>query len=102
VLGLHRPEGRAVGAQRVGEHEGVAAVILGAGHGVAVAKAIELLGIEGEDVQAASSNVSTTAPRGTSIATAMRLGSAGTSAVSASAKAVRPRPVCGTARSMIR
>ena len=43
---------RLIGAQRVAEHEGVAPVVFGAGHGVAVAKAIELPGVDGVDVKA--------------------------------------------------
>jgi hypothetical protein len=40
-----------IGAQCVTEHEGVAAVVFGAGHAMAVAKAIELLGIDGVEVK---------------------------------------------------
>ena len=37
-----------VGAQRIGQHEGIAAVILGAGWGVAIAESVHLLGVDGE------------------------------------------------------
>jgi len=53
VVGLHAPKGRAVGPQGVREDEGVAPVILGPGDRVPVAKAIELLGIDREDMHAA-------------------------------------------------
>jgi len=46
-------EAMPVGAQRVGEHVGVAAVVLGAGDGVAIAEAVELLGIDRIDLEAA-------------------------------------------------
>ena len=52
MIGLHAPEGRAIGSQRIGENEGVASVILGPGDGVPVAKAIELLGIQREHMNA--------------------------------------------------
>lgn len=52
VIGLHAPEGRAIGSQGVGKDEGVAPVILGPGDRVPVAKAIELLGIEREHMNA--------------------------------------------------
>jgi hypothetical protein len=40
------PKGVPIGAQAVGQHVSVAPVILGAGHGEAVAEPIELLGID--------------------------------------------------------
>lgn len=51
--GIRRREvGKAVevSAQGVGKDEGVEAVVLGAGHRVAVAEAVELLGVDGEDL----------------------------------------------------
>ena len=42
-----------IGAQAVGQHVSVAPVILGAGHGEAVAEPIELLGIDGIDAKSA-------------------------------------------------
>jgi hypothetical protein len=53
ILGIQPPERRPVRAQRRGQHEGIAPIILGARHAVAIAEAIELLGIEREDVDAA-------------------------------------------------
>ena len=41
-------KGMAVGVQRMAEHQSVAAVVLGAGETEAVAKAVELLGIDGK------------------------------------------------------
>src|SRR6202043_2447540 len=41
-------KGMAIGAQRMAEHESVAAVVLGAGETEAIAKAVELLGIDGK------------------------------------------------------
>jgi hypothetical protein len=49
VEGVEFAEEVEVGAEGVGEDVGVAAVILGAGEGVAVAEAVELLGVDGED-----------------------------------------------------
>src|SRR5713226_8803272 len=46
-------EAMRIGAQGRGHHQGVAAVVLGAGHRVAVAEAVHLLGIEGMDGEAA-------------------------------------------------
>jgi len=37
-----------VGAQGIGQYEGVAAVILGTGRRVAIAKAVQLLWVDGE------------------------------------------------------
>ena len=53
VVGLHAPEGWAIGTQGVCEDKGVAPIILGPGDRVPVAKAIELLGINREDMNAA-------------------------------------------------
>lgn len=47
------PEEVAIGAQRVGEHHGVAAVVLGAGDRESIAEAIELLWVDREDDEAA-------------------------------------------------
>jgi len=46
-------EGGAVGTQGRGDAPGVTVVILGAAGGVAIAEAIELFGVEGEDSKAA-------------------------------------------------
>jgi hypothetical protein len=46
------PEMVDIGAKRVRQDEGIEAVVLGAGHGMAVAEAVELLGIDGIDVNA--------------------------------------------------
>ena len=48
MIGSHTPETVLVGAQRIGSHVGVAAVIFSAGHGVAIAKTIELFRINRE------------------------------------------------------
>ena len=53
VIDVHLPERGPVGAQRVGQDEAVPPVVLGSRGAVAVAKAIELLGIDGEHVEAA-------------------------------------------------
>jgi Phage integrase family len=53
MIGVYAPEGRAIGSQRVGEDEGIAPVILGPSDGVPVPKAIELLRIEREYMNAA-------------------------------------------------
>src|SRR2546426_810250 len=53
VIDVHLPERGPVGAQRVGQDETVPPVVLGSRGAVAVAKAIELLGIDGEHVEAA-------------------------------------------------
>ena len=45
-------EAAKVGAQRVGQDEGIAGVVLGASREVAVAEAVQLLGVEREDVEA--------------------------------------------------
>jgi hypothetical protein len=42
-----------VGAQRVGQYVSVAAVVLGAGDGEPIAKAVELLGVDRIDSEAA-------------------------------------------------
>jgi hypothetical protein len=46
ILETHPPKGRSIGAERGGQHECIAAVILRARHRVTVAEAIELLGVE--------------------------------------------------------
>jgi len=46
ILETHPTEGRPIRTERGRQHERVAAVILRAGHGVPVAEAIELLGVE--------------------------------------------------------
>lgn len=43
------PEVVGIGAKRVCENEGIEAVIFGAGHGMTVAEAVELLGIDGKN-----------------------------------------------------
>ena len=42
-----------VGSERIGENEGVATVILGAAHGMAVPESVDLLGVDGENGDAA-------------------------------------------------
>src|SRR6516164_2843121 len=49
---MHAPETVSIGAQRITQYESIAPVILGAGHAVAVAEAIELFRIDGVDVEA--------------------------------------------------
>lgn len=51
--GIEAPEGVGIGAQGVAEHAGVAAVVLGAGRREPIAKAVELLGIDGMNREAA-------------------------------------------------
>ena len=41
-----------VGTEGIGKHEGIPAVVLGAGRGVPVAEAVELLGVQREDGKA--------------------------------------------------
>ncbi|HEV2273255.1 MAG TPA: hypothetical protein VGR96_03775, partial [Acidobacteriaceae bacterium] len=41
-----------IGAQGVGQHEGVAAVVLGSGRRVAIAEAVQLFGVDREDAEA--------------------------------------------------
>jgi hypothetical protein len=53
MIGLHAAESGPVRPQRIGEDEGVAAIILRAGDAMAVAEAVELHRVEGEDVDAA-------------------------------------------------
>ena len=53
ILGRLPTEGRLIGPQGIGENEGVAAIVLGAGDGMAIAEAIELLGVEREHGEAA-------------------------------------------------
>ena len=48
-----QPEAARIGAQGGGHHFGVAAVVLGAGQGEAVAEAIHLLGVDGVNHEAA-------------------------------------------------
>ncbi len=43
----------AVGSESIGENKGVTAVILGTAHGVTVAEAVDLLGVDGENSDAA-------------------------------------------------
>ena len=42
-------EAMAIGSQSIGEDEGVASIVLGATHGMAVTETVNLLGIDGED-----------------------------------------------------
>ena len=49
MIGSHTPETVLVRAKRIGSHVGVAAVVLSAGDGVAIAKTIELFRIDRED-----------------------------------------------------
>src|SRR5215217_4163650 len=46
-------EGVLIGAQRTGQHLGIAAVVLGAGNAEAITKAVELPGVDGKDLKAA-------------------------------------------------
>jgi hypothetical protein len=52
IVGMELAEVRLVGAQRIGQHECVAAVILGPGDGEPVAEAVQLLGVDREDRKA--------------------------------------------------
>ena len=58
--------------QRVAQHKGVAAVVLGAGHGEAVAEAVELLGVDEKAAKPRSQGVDQ--PCGTSMAAAIAAG----------------------------
>ena len=49
IIGSDTPETVLIGAQRIGSDKGVAAVVLSAGDGVAIAKTIELFRIDRED-----------------------------------------------------
>lgn len=51
VVELEVSEVMPVGTKRIGTDKGVEAVVFGASHGVAVAEAVELLGVEGEDIE---------------------------------------------------
>jgi hypothetical protein len=51
VVELEVAEVMPVGAKRIGTDEGVEPVVFGAGHRVAVSEAVELLGIDGEDME---------------------------------------------------
>ncbi len=53
ILETHLAESRSIGPERGAQHERVTAIVLGSGHGVAVAEAIQLLGIERVYVEAA-------------------------------------------------
>lgn len=53
IVDTHPAEGRSIGTERGGQDEGVAAIVLRSGHGVAIAEAIELLGVERVHVEAA-------------------------------------------------
>src|SRR5205085_6374192 len=46
-------EGPHIRSERVREHLSIAAIVLGAGRGEAIAKAIELLGVDGIDLETA-------------------------------------------------
>ena len=52
LVEAHPPEGGLIGGQRGRQDEGIAAIVLGARDGVAVPKAVELLGVESEDGEA--------------------------------------------------
>src|SRR5204863_5640829 len=45
---FHAMETRLIGAQRIGQHQGVQGIVLGPGYGVAVAKTIQLFRVDGE------------------------------------------------------
>jgi hypothetical protein len=51
VVELKVAEVMPIGAKRVSADEGVESVVFGAGDGVAVSKAVELLGVEGENIE---------------------------------------------------
>ena len=51
VVDAHAPKRGLIGPQGVGQHERIAPVVLGAGHAVAITKAVELFRVEGEDVE---------------------------------------------------
>jgi hypothetical protein len=51
VVELEVAEVMPVGAKRVGTNEGIEAVVFGAGDGVPVSEAVELLGVDGEDIE---------------------------------------------------
>jgi hypothetical protein len=53
ILGRERPEGRLVGREGGGQYERIPTIIFGPRDRVAVAEAVELLGVEREDVEAA-------------------------------------------------
>jgi len=50
-LGLDSVEEGPVGTERVGEDEGVAPIIFGSGRAVPIAEAVELFGVDGEDLE---------------------------------------------------
>lgn len=52
IVDTHPAEGRPIGAERGGQDERVAAIVLRSGHGVTIAEAIELLGVERVHVEA--------------------------------------------------
>src|SRR5262249_5802500 len=51
IVGRQAAKGVPIGAQRMPQHVGVAAVVLGTGNTEAITKAVELLGIDGEDLE---------------------------------------------------
>jgi hypothetical protein len=53
LVELELPEVAAIGSKRVCLDESIEPVVLGAGHGVTIAEAVELLGIDGEDMKPA-------------------------------------------------
>ena len=71
----HRSEALRIGPKCVGQHQGLTPVILGAGDGVAVPKAIKLCGIDRKHLRTPARVTSLPmAPRGTAMATATWLG----------------------------
>ena len=51
IVDRKTPEGLPIGAQRMAQHMGVATVVLGARHREAITEAVELLGIDREDLK---------------------------------------------------
>ena len=53
IIDFHAMKAVAVGSEGIGQHEGIAAIILGPGHGAPVSEAIELLGVDVVDMSPA-------------------------------------------------
>src|SRR5215211_7930462 len=53
IVDREAAEGVLIGAQRTGQHLGIAAVVPGAGNAEAITKAVELPGVDGKDLKAA-------------------------------------------------
>ncbi len=92
---LHAPQALWVGAQRRGQHARVAAVVLGARRRVPVAEPVELLRVDRVHARPCASKLSTTGPRGVSIATpTVSDGAAATVSAIHAAIAASPGPLC--------